>query len=128
MATVLVVDDDRAFQRLVRLVLRAERFEVLEACSGEEGLEVIQVGAALPDLILLDLAMPGMDGREFFFQARRAGYGGPVLFCSSFGATAANEELGGQGAVTKPFDPETLVASVRSLLAAGEMPAVRSPA
>lgn len=116
MATVLVVDDDLGIIRLVSLILRAERIEVVKAHSGEEGLSAIRTVHGTPDLILLDLAMPGMDGREFFRQARDAGYGGPVVFCSANGAAAANRELGGQGFIEKPFDPDALVSTVLSQL------------
>jgi DNA-binding response OmpR family regulator len=116
MTRVLIIDDDPAVVRLVSLVLHIEDIAVESACSGEEGMLYLSDGNPTPDLILLDLAMPGMGGREFFRQARSAGYEGPVLFCSAYGATAANKELGGQGAVEKPFDPEDLLASVRLLI------------
>ena len=117
MSTVLVVDDDQAIARLIDIVLGAERIGVVKAYSGEQGLAIIEHGDAIPDLILLDLAMPGIDGREFFRRARSDGYHGPILFCSARGAAAANRELGGQGAIDKPFDPDALVASVRGQLA-----------
>ena len=117
MSTVLVVDDDQAVARLIDRALGAEHIGVVTAINGEDGLAVIQHADPTPDLILLDLAMPGMDGREFFRRARSDGYDGPILFCSAHGAAAANRELGGQGAIDKPFDPDVLVASVRRQLA-----------
>jgi DNA-binding response OmpR family regulator len=117
MATVLVIDDDRAIVRLISLVLESERIDVEKAYNAQEGLGFVQNHGGPPDSILLDLSMPDMDGREFFREARGAGYEGPILFCSSYGATAANQELGGQGAIEKPFDPDVLLDKVRSELA-----------
>jgi DNA-binding response OmpR family regulator len=113
---VLIIDDDPAVVRLVRLVLISDGITVESAESGEQGMLYLSDGNPVPDLILLDLAMPGMGGKEFFREARRAGYEGPVLFCSAYGAVAANQELGGQGAVEKPFDPEDLLAFVQRLI------------
>ena len=117
MGTVLVVDDDVSVVRLISLILSLEQISVYGAHSAEEGLDALDRQADDPDLILLDLAMPGMDGREFYRRARLAGYAGPVIFCSSYGAADANRELGGQGAIEKPFDPEMLAATVRNQLA-----------
>ena len=74
-----------------------------------------------PDLILLDLAMPGMDGQELFQEVRRAGVVCPIVICSAYGAAQANRELGGQGSIEKPFDPVELVATVRTLTTAARL-------
>jgi DNA-binding response OmpR family regulator len=117
MSTVLIVDDDKGIVRLLSSVLACEGFDVEKAYSGEDGLSFFQHGESRPDLVLLDLSMPGMDGREFFQQVRARGFAGPVMFCSSWGAASANRELGGQGAIEKPFDPDVLVECVRGQLA-----------
>jgi DNA-binding response OmpR family regulator len=116
MATVLVVDDDPAIGRLVRLTLASEDIEVERADSGESALAFLRDGHAEPDVILLDLAMPGMDGRKLFGEVRRAGITCPIVFCSAYGAEDANRQLGGQGAIDKPFDPAKLVLSIRALM------------
>ena len=113
MATVLVVDDDPAIGRLICLVLSAEGIDVRSAQSGEEALAVLQSGLFEPDVILLDLNMEGMDGREVFRLARQAGVTSPIIFCSAFGASAARSEMGADGAIEKPFDPDRLAASIR---------------
>jgi DNA-binding response OmpR family regulator len=117
LATVLIIDDDIALTRLVSLVLRTDGIDVRSAMSGEEGLELLD-RAGHPDLIVLDLSVPQMGGREFYRQARLGGYQGPVLVCSAFGAVAANQELGAQGAVEKPFDPDELLDRVRGIIGA----------
>jgi DNA-binding response OmpR family regulator len=65
---------------------------------------------------LLDLDMPGMDGRTFYEQARAKGYRGPMLIFSAHGAAQAQHELGAQGFIEKPFDPDSLLQAVRSTL------------
>jgi DNA-binding response OmpR family regulator len=106
MASVLVVDDDPALLRLVALLLRTEKYDVLVAGDGNEAIRLLQF--TNPSAILLDLAMPGMDGREFYAAAREAGYGGPIVICSAYGAEVASMELGADAAITKPFDPAKL--------------------
>ena len=59
--------------------------------------------------------MPGMDGEEVFRHLRLSGIECTIVILSANGAAAANAKLGGQGAIAKPFDPDTLVAAVREL-------------
>lgn len=120
MAKVLVVDDDIAVLRLVSLILRTEGLSVETATAGTVALE--RLDEASPDLILLDLSMPEMDGRTFYSLARASGYEGPVVICSAYGAQRVSDELGTQGAVEKPFDPDQLVTTVKTLLPNGHRP------
>lgn len=120
MVTVLVVDDDPAIGQLMKIILAIDGIEVQRASSGEAALALLQDRDAEPDVIVLDLMMPGMDGREAFKEMRRAGVDSPILFCSAYGAQEANKELGGQGAIDKPFHPEILLASIQELTNAGE--------
>jgi DNA-binding response OmpR family regulator len=113
--TVLVIDDDPAIGRLVRLILAAHNIQCESATSGEEGLAMLSNGHAAPDVILLDLAMPGMDGYTCFQELRRAGIDSPIILCSAYGAAQAKRMLGGQGAIAKPFEPATLITSIRAL-------------
>ena len=113
---VLVVDDDPALARLFAVILHAEGMDVLNASDGYEALTQFQARQEKIDLVLLDLAMPGMDGREAFRQLRSAGFTGPVIICSAFGAVQANRELGAQGAIEKPFDPDALLYAIQQAL------------
>jgi|SRR5688572_7173505 len=118
MVNVLIVDDDQSIGRLLRLVLALEGIEVAQTYSGEAAMDYLLDAETYPDFILLDLAMPGMDGREVFREARRAGIDCPIVFCSSYGAIQAKTELGAQGAIVKPFDPAEVVETIRALTTA----------
>jgi len=61
--------------------------------------------------------MPAMDGRSFYAAARDAGYDGPIVICSAYGARDASLELGADGAITKPFDPLNLLATMKAVIA-----------
>ncbi len=67
------------------------------------------------DVIVLDLQMPKMDGRTFFRTLRVRGDRTPVIILSAFGAEEARVELQAEAALEKPFDPDVLVARIRSL-------------
>jgi CheY-like chemotaxis protein len=112
--TILIVDDDPAVVRLMSLLLKSEDFSVLEAHSGQQALSLLSVNE--PDLIVLDLSMPGMDGRDFYPRARLLGYEGPIVVCSAYGAEAARRDLGAQASLEKPFDPDTLISLIADLL------------
>lgn len=116
MTTILVVDDDPAIVRLVTLVLKSASFDVRRAFDGREALSQLLAGGTNPDLVVLDLSMPVMDGRHFYAEARSAGYQGPVIVCSAHGAREACLELGAQASVSKPFDPDVLLETIREQL------------
>jgi CheY-like chemotaxis protein len=117
MTTVLIVDDDVQLARLVSWTLKSEGYEVEVAANGGQALSALQ--SSCPDLMLLDLNMPGMNGREVFSHAREAGFEGPIAICSAYGASKARAELGAEGAISKPFEPEALVSLVDRLVANG---------
>jgi CheY-like chemotaxis protein len=117
MTTVFVIDDDRPLLRLVSMILRSDDFEVEISHEPEEALELL--GQHHPDVIVLDLSMPGMDGREFYAAARDLGYHGPVLICSAYGAAAAGRQLGADASLDKPFTPEQLLSVIHRLLPCG---------
>ena len=109
---VLVVDDDEAILRFVRILLQSS-FEVKTALGGRRGLE--ELDGFKPDIVLLDLRMPDVDGPAFYREFRSRGFTAPVLIFSAFGASEAQEELGAQGSVAKPFGPEQLIQAIRNL-------------
>ena len=130
-AKVLVIDDEAPIRLLCRVNLEAEGMEVLEASDGATGLE--KARAELPDVILLDVMMPGMDGWEVL-QALQAGEGTseiPIVFLTARAELrdrAQGLELGGIDYVTKPFNPIDLAPLVNGLLARverGEREAIR---
>jgi DNA-binding response OmpR family regulator len=128
---VLVIDDEAPIRLLCRVNLEAEGMEVLEAADGPSGLE--KARAELPDVILLDVMMPGLDGwrvaEELLDDERTAQI--PIIFLTARAELrdrARGIDLGGVDYVTKPFNPVELAPLVRSLLArvgAGERDDVR---
>jgi two-component system response regulator MprA len=110
---VLIVDDDAALRRMLRLTLMDGGFDVRLAENGRAALEA--VADDVPDAVVLDLEMPVMDGRTFYHELRDRGIEVPVLIVSAHGARAAGRELG-TPAMDKPFNPEDLVSAVRELM------------
>lgn len=114
---VLVVDDDAGVRALLRAVFEAEGYRVREADGAREGLAAL--AGERPDLVLLDVRMPEMDGWEMLKQLQRShGTGLPVVMFSGEAeeppGTAASR--GASGFVGKPFDPAHLLAQARRLL------------
>ena len=114
---VFVVDDDQAVNKLTSVVLRHDGFEVEAFNSSLEALsKIADPSYPNPNAIVLDLKMPELDGRQFYQRARELGYESPVLILSSYGAHAAQQELGAEAALAKPFDPDTLTSTLNGLL------------
>ena len=117
--SVLIVDDDSGLRELLRVSLEGDGCSVREASSAEEGLAAL--AEEPPDLILLDVEMPMVDGWEMLRLVReKHGVDAiPVVMYSgkvNAGSAATAEERGAQAFVGKPFDPEQLLASTRQLL------------
>ena len=113
---ILVVDDDPNVVELVRLYLERDGHEVLIANDGVAGLEMAR--AELPDLIVLDLMMPRMDGMEVC-RTLRAESSVPVVMLTAMveeDDRLAGLDLGADDYVTKPFSPRELAARVRAVL------------
>ena len=114
---ILVVDDEAAIRRLLRTSLPPQGFAVEEAASGGEALE--QMARSQPDLVILDLGLPDMDGVEVIRKIRSAGSKLPILVLSSRGDERGKVEaleLGADDYVTKPFGMAELVARIRTAL------------
>lgn len=116
--SVLVIDDDEALLRMLRLSLASAGVRVETASNGEIGLERLENGTF--DVILLDLQMPRMDGRTFFREMRNRGYAAPVVIVSAYGAEEAKRELRAAAAIPKPLDPDLLVETVHRVAAAAK--------
>lgn len=119
MARVLVADDDAHIRELVCFSLARAGFETLPAADGLRALEL--AGSELPDVVVLDVLMPEMDGTEVCRRLRADSRTArlPILFLSSRDDEVdriVGLELGGDDYVTKPFSPRELVARVRALL------------
>lgn len=114
MAKILVIDDDAPLARMIATTLRADGFDVATAPDGRNALE--QIEHTCPDVIVLDLAMPLMDGREFYHTIRARGIATPVLILSAYGARSARSELGAEAFMPKPFDPSELSTKLQDLV------------
>ncbi len=116
MKTVLVVDDERNIVELLRLYLEKEGYGVLAAADGEEALTLHRRHD--PDLVILDLMLPRMDGFEVCRELRRRGET-PILMLTARSDDVdaiVGLELGADDYVTKPFNPRALVARVKAIL------------
>jgi DNA-binding response OmpR family regulator len=119
MTTVLVIDDEAPIRLLCRVNLEAEHMTVLEASEGERGLELARTER--PDVILLDVMMPGRSGWEVAEEllADDATSGIPIIFLTARAEVrdrAKGIDLGGVDYVTKPFNPVELAPLVRDLV------------
>ena len=116
---VLIVDDDERLREYVRVNLEMEGYTVHEAGSAEEGMKVLD--ELRPDLVLLDVMMPKVDGWEMLqLMHERHGVGSipVVMFSGKVDEAVADQaaERGAQGFIGKPFDPQELIAQTKQLL------------
>ncbi len=116
----LVVDDEPNLLRAVEAVLRGEGFEITTARSGREAL--VAVAQSLPDLIVSDVRMPGMDGFQLARKLRASTHSAlvPIVFLTAKDETEDRIEGFESGVdvyLTKPFEPDELVAVIKSVLA-----------
>ncbi|MCL4535723.1 MAG: response regulator transcription factor, partial [Bacteroidetes bacterium] len=121
MQRILVIDDDPAVTSVLRRGLSYEGFAVDTAGSGADGLEIAR--ERTPDLVILDIMMPGMDGLEVLSRLRAADEGLPVLFLTAKDAPAdqiQGLQRGADDYVVKPFVFGILLARVQALLRRSE--------
>ncbi len=116
---ILVVDDERRMVGFIRLNLEQDGFEVIEAFNGTEALDRLR--DSLPDLILLDVMMPDIDGFEVLKMIREISQV-PVIMLTAKGEEddkVKGLELGADDYITKPFSPRELVSRVKAVLRRG---------
>lgn len=119
MAKILVIDDEEGIRNLLGRFLKAENHEASFASNGIEGLE--QARAVLPDLILLDMKMPVMDGLSLFAMLKKDPRTSaiPILFLTSDDKISTIDDAmrdGASGYITKPFDLSRLASKMASFL------------
>jgi two-component system alkaline phosphatase synthesis response regulator PhoP len=116
---VLIIDDDRMLHGMLQPILNSFGFEVLSALNGEEGLQLASSGR--PDVIVLDVIMPKMKGREVCKRLKESPdtKNIPVLFLTSKDSEddiKAELEVGAAGHLTKPVQPAVLVRRINEIL------------
>jgi two-component system KDP operon response regulator KdpE len=113
---ILVIDDEPPIRKLLRMGLNTQGYDVLEAPNGKTGIELL---AQKPDLIILDLGLPDIQGLELLRTMRGRNEGVPIVVLSSRGDEAGKVEaldLGADDYVTKPFGMDELLARMRAAL------------
>jgi two-component system, OmpR family, response regulator MprA len=122
-AAILVVDDDPPIRRMLDRTLAAEGYRIETAGDGGEALAAVERSA--PDLLVLDVAMPGLDGLAVCRRIRGKGLATPVLLLTArdeVGERVAGLDAGADDYLVKPFATEELLARVRALLRRGHAP------
>ncbi|MEA5092658.1 MAG: response regulator transcription factor [Acidaminococcaceae bacterium] len=116
MSSIMVVDDDFNICELIRLILKKEDFKVIVANDGISALEKLEIDKI--NLIILDIMMPNMDGWEFCKEVRKFS-NIPIIMLtakSEINQKVKGFDIGADDYLTKPFEPEELVARVKALL------------
>jgi CheY-like chemotaxis protein len=115
----MVVEDEQAVRDMTARLLESEGYTVLAAADGQEALELIQQSLGRLDLVITDVAIPRMNGRELAEELRRVRPGLPVLFISGY----TDDEMVRRGLIepkhpflSKPFTPDILLGTVRLLI------------
>jgi DNA-binding response OmpR family regulator len=115
--TILLADDEKALRELARAILQRSGYQVLLAADGVEALEAYRRHDGPIDLVILDLTMPRLSGRETFRELRRLAPGVRVMFASGYSVEEVQEEQDQTcGFVAKPYRPDGLTAAVRAAL------------
>lgn len=122
LASIILVEDEQDLLELLRYNLEREGYAVRTAATGEDGLKLIRRDP--PDLVLLDLMLPGMDGLEVCrtLRAREATANVPVIMLTARGEETdivRGLELGADDYITKPFSPRVLLARIKTVLRRG---------
>jgi CheY-like chemotaxis protein len=115
MKTVLVIEDDKDLRELVAMMLEDAGLCVLAAGNGQEGLDRVQM--RMPDLILLDMKMPVMNGWQFAaeFRARYGAAAPIVVITAAEHASLRAQEIGAVGWISKPFEMDEFIKQVKAL-------------
>jgi PAS domain S-box-containing protein len=124
--TVLLVDDDAAVREVTSGLLQDLGYRVLEAGSGGAALQVLTDGAEI-DLLLVDFAMPGMNGAEVAREARTRRPSLPILFVTGYADFAALTSIGEQQVIQKPYRGDDLARKILSVMNASATVGVVSP-
>jgi DNA-binding response OmpR family regulator len=115
--TILVVDDESTIREVIRRYLERDGYTVVEAATGRTALEI--ASREKPDLIVLDLMLPGVDGLTLTRQLRERGSQVPIIMLTAKGSTADRIhglDTGADDYLAKPFSPQELMSRIRAVL------------
>jgi len=123
---IMVVDDESAHRLMLKAHLEGAGFEVVTAADGQEALDLAQ--ARSPDLVLLDLKMPGLSGLEVLERLKESNFGRPVIIMTAFGSIESAVQalkLGAEDYLTKPLDTDQVLVKVQKVLKLQDIEEIR---
>ena len=115
-ARILLADDEEMIRTIARVVLEGAGFKVRLACDGAEALDIFRADPAVFDLVILDLIMPRLSGRDASKAMAEIDPGVKILLSSGYSADDVSDIAAARGLLSKPFSPAQLVAAVHRLL------------
>lgn len=120
MPTILIIDDNPEDQNHMSEILKSEGYEIIAAEQGPEGIQLCR--EKHPDLIMLDLVMPDMNGIEVLREFKKEFPDIPVIMCSAAGleqVVALALRVGADGYIVKPYDQETVIKNLKGHIRTG---------
>lgn len=119
MSRILIVEDNEKNMYLMRYILKMKSHEIIEAATGEKGVEIAI--KEMPDLIIMDIQLPGIDGLETTRRIRASGADGkiPIIAVTSYAMSGDREkalEAGCTGYIEKPINPDTVLGEIEKYL------------
>jgi two-component system cell cycle response regulator DivK len=119
MKRILVIEDNKANRYLIRYMLEKGKYQVVEVDSGEEALK--EINKTKPDLILMDIQLPGIDGLETTKRIRKSKVNGdiPIIAITSFAMVGDKDKALGAGCngyIEKPINPDTFITQISKYL------------
>jgi two-component system, cell cycle response regulator DivK len=119
MSKILIVEDNEKNMYLISYILKKKGYEIIQATTGEQGVELAI--KEKPDLIIMDIQLPGIDGLETTRRIRASGADGnvPILAITSYAMTGDREkalEAGCTGYIEKPINPDTVLSEIEKYL------------
>jgi len=114
---VMLVDDEEMIRDLGKLILETAGYSVLMAADGEQAVKLFEQEHSRVDLVILDVTMPRMSGRDAYREMIRIDPGARIMFSTGFSADSITELEGSLGLLSKPYRPQEMVAAVHQALA-----------